>query len=851
MKLLVPALAVAISNSLFSQTMPAPQTLPYNQDFSALLHTSAAYPAGWQGWELSATAPSTVILTNAPLSDISLGASKTAADAQGGVANYDGKIGMLSRAQTNNNTNPSLALAISTIGQTGIKIMFDAMTIRNPYGTGQNSRINSMVLQYRIGTSGAFTTLSGTSYSNGTTAQTSGTSPQNPQTITVVLPASCENVTDLQLRWVMHDVSGSGTRPSFAVDNISICGIPTISAGGPTTVCTGDSVTLTASAGSTFLWSTGETTQSITKTASGSYNVTVTQMLGCNNTSASTVITLLPLPTVSINASQTQSLCPGSSIDLAASGASNYVWTGGVLTSSVSVSPTSTTAYDVIGTDDNGCSSTASQSISVQNFKCSVAPAYSNYTIKNLNSNIQISNLSGATAVKYTFTPSSGGTAVTKTVSPYSTALNLRYVQGLNYNEDYTVTVQPYQGVIPGCVSNTSSLHILQPAVNLTIGCNGNFSTLNTNIQCGICPGATSVTWTFIPVSGGATITKTITPFTNNLNLSTVSGLQYGTSYNVQVRADANGITGITSQPCIINILQPAPYMTIGCNATYNTLNKYLQCSTMPGATSVTWQFTPNDGTAPVTVTKTPFVNNLYIGNIGLQYGKTYNVTLQATSVTGTGPVSNGCPLTIGAPSVAVYTGCGATYTSLYKTIQNTGCAGASSIEWLFTPLSGGAAISKTIAPFSTGLVLSTVPGLTMGETYTVQVRATANGLTGPYSSSSCEITLGSSSAKLASDNSVPDKGNTTEESSLIAGIEQQGSEQLKLFPNPNAGNFVIELQENAQVNIFNSLGELVLSQEMYSGTTQVDLSNFGKGIYFLVMTPEQGKSIRTKVVVQ
>ena len=56
--------------------------------------------------------------------------------------------------------------------------------------------------------------------------------------------------------------------------------VPTITASGPTTFCQGGSVVLTASASSSYLWSTGATTQSITVSASGSYSVSVTDANG-------------------------------------------------------------------------------------------------------------------------------------------------------------------------------------------------------------------------------------------------------------------------------------------------------------------------------------------------------------------------------------------------------------------------------------------------------------------------------------------------------------------------------------------------------------------------------------------
>lgn len=56
-------------------------------------------------------------------------------------------------------------------------------------------------------------------------------------------------------------------------------------------VCPGDTVTLTAlNFANSYLWSTGDTTQSITVTQSGTYSVTTTDALTCESTASDTVL---------------------------------------------------------------------------------------------------------------------------------------------------------------------------------------------------------------------------------------------------------------------------------------------------------------------------------------------------------------------------------------------------------------------------------------------------------------------------------------------------------------------------------------------------------------------------------
>jgi len=115
-----------------------------------------------------------------------------------------------------------------------------------------------------------------------------------------------------------------------------------IQANGPTVLCDGGSVTLSTLGGnffSTYLWNNGETTQSITVSASGTYSVTVTQITGCSATSNSLLVDILDpgfSPTVTANGPLT--FCqPGSVTLTAQSGFSNYLWTNGATTQSTTI----------------------------------------------------------------------------------------------------------------------------------------------------------------------------------------------------------------------------------------------------------------------------------------------------------------------------------------------------------------------------------------------------------------------------------------------------------------------------------------------------------------------------------
>lgn len=202
-----------------AQTNPTPQAVPYTQDFSGLAHASTTYPAGIQGWKCSSAA-TTSFVTTGPTGDQALIASSSASNNSGGVHNYNGKIGLLASGST----NPGIVLSLNTTGYSNLLLSYDIMVIRNPYDGTTNTRLNEATVQYRIGNTGAWITLTGIEYQSGTTLQTGSgvTTPQNPLSRSILLPDATDNVAEVQVRWISRDMTGGGSRPSFAIDNISV-----------------------------------------------------------------------------------------------------------------------------------------------------------------------------------------------------------------------------------------------------------------------------------------------------------------------------------------------------------------------------------------------------------------------------------------------------------------------------------------------------------------------------------------------------------------------------------------------------------------------------------------------------
>ncbi|MBP8034018.1 MAG: gliding motility-associated C-terminal domain-containing protein [Bacteroidia bacterium] len=113
----------------------------------------------------------------------------------------------------------------------------------------------------------------------------------------------------------------------------------------------------------------GNQTSSIfTGLTSGDYTITITDVNLC----VTTITCAVPngignIPTISVNSS---SICSGESLTLSASGATNYIWQqsnglSSTIGTSVIASPNVTTIYTVTGTNNNGCASNNTSTVTV------------------------------------------------------------------------------------------------------------------------------------------------------------------------------------------------------------------------------------------------------------------------------------------------------------------------------------------------------------------------------------------------------------------------------------------------------------------------------------------------------
>lgn len=256
----------------------------------------------------------------------------------------------------------------------------------------------------------------------------------------------------------------------------------------PTTsaICIGGSITLTGSGALTYTWSGGITNAvAFTPTTNSVYTVTATDANGCFGSNSRSV-TVNPLPIVSAISSPTFNIvCFGNQMTLSGTGATTYVWTGGI-TNATPFTPTSTASYTVTGTDANGCQNTAIQNITVNNLPTISVSSTPASPVICIGGSV---TLSGSGATTYTWTGGiNDGVAFTPTASAtYS-------VSGTDTN---------------GCINSVSqavtvnTLPVLSASTSSSIICTGQTATITAI-------GATTYSWNTSATSSAIVISPTV-----------------------------------------------------------------------------------------------------------------------------------------------------------------------------------------------------------------------------------------------------------------------------------------------------------------------------------------------------
>jgi|GEM_PF-1696282 len=483
------------------------------------------------------------------------------------------------------NVNPNSTTTYSVqVTQNGCSSLDTVMVTVNPSPTinaGSDVTIN-------LGESTTLTATGGNTYlwSTGSTSSSITVSPTVTTTYTVT--------------GYLNGCESTDTVTVFLVDN-SV----TANAGTDVSICNGSSTTLTATGGSTYLWSTGATTASISvsPTTTTTYTVTAYDATGTNSDTDDVTVTVNAIPVA--NAGADVSTCQGTSVTLSASGGSSYLWSTGATTQTINVNPNSTTTYSVQVTQ-NGCSSSDTVTVTVN--PSPTINAGSDVTI-NLGESTTLTATGGNT-----YLWSTGSTSSSITVSPTVTTT-------------YTVT-----GYLNGC-QNTNSVTVFVNSANANAGqdqtiCNGYSATL-TATGGDTYLWSTGATTQSITVNPTSTSTYTVTAYVGNS--------QDTDSVIVTVNPNPNVVIANGSE---VSILE-GEYVTLSVSGA----NTYLWNN---GATQPNIAVSPNTTT---TYSVTGYINNCsdtkqvtvnVFESVSANAGEDVTVCLDDNTVTLTAAASSG-----------------------------------------------------------------------------------------------------------------------------------------------------------------------------------------------------------------
>lgn len=356
------------------------------------------------------------------------------------------------------------------------------------------------------------------------------------------------------------DASSSSLTTSKVFTIIQPPAINITSVANPSTICAGSSSTLTANGSGglapyTYTWVGGvaNSINVVNPPATSLYTVNVKD---ANNCIKSQTVNLIVNPSPGISAVSTASaICIGQSGTLTATGATTYSWNTGSTTASISVTPTITTAFTVIGTT-NGCSNTKTVSITVNSLP-NVSVASTTICVGSTGTLVA----SGAN----TYTWNTGTVGSNLSVSP-------------TVNTNYTVTGTS----TAGCVKTTTAAVAIGTAPSIAVN------------STSICSGSSAV----LSASGVSTYTWNTGATTPTIMVSPLSSIVYTVSGNlIGCSASATKTVGVS---VVNNPTVTANNATV-CSGSSATL-------TANGATTYSW----NTGLTTASISVIPSINTTY-----------------------------------------------------------------------------------------------------------------------------------------------------------------------------------------------------------------------------------------------
>lgn len=80
-----------------------------------------------------------------------------------------------------------------------------------------------------------------------------------------------------------------------------------------------------------------------------------------------------------------------------------------------------------------------------------------------------------------------------------------------------------------------------------------------------------------------------------------------------------------------------------------------------------------------------------------------------------------------------------------------------------------------------------------------------------------------------------------------IVGISENETNKVFVYPNPATNNIQFTLDQNAKVSVLDLTGRIIASEQVYEGTSKLDVSNLANGMYIIKFEYQDGTSTSNK----
>ena len=187
-----------------------------------------------------------------------------------------------------------------------------------------------------------------------------------------------------------------------------------------------------------------------------------------------------------------------------------------------------------------------------------ISSSYCGITVTNLGQFIYSDPVLGATAYKYELVPSGGGATLNHFYGASANPLSLSWVAGVGYGVTYSIRVAASVGgtwTAWGSACNVTTP--APPTTQLASGsCGITLSALNQLLSSDAVLGATAYKYELTPSGGGTVLNYLYGAGATHFNMSWVSGVNYGVTYNIRVAASVGGTW--TPWGSVCNVTTPA-----------------------------------------------------------------------------------------------------------------------------------------------------------------------------------------------------------------------------------------------------------------------------------------------------